>query len=1164
MYVPSNSIKQQIIKWEGSSMRTNRSFELEAKDFENALKQAGILQLMTQDELDPLFSLSYNIGIGNFKKRVLPSLIKLYTGSGKVEDVTKNMYEKKDSDPKLPGLKTRRNKEKKLFVQAYEKNHKNLNVLVQNTKTPTDTQYTKDEENYSNIPQDNNYQENYTHLKQQYLEPLYTWNPFEILSYNDPYYVKNGRKLIKRGQYGMKVISNQNNPYNVEIYLEKDGDEQESPHKELQSWQPDISPEERMDQTTQQLNERLSTYKPTKEQKQASEGIKHEQHWWDYLSTLPIVLPVAGVTVATAPEWGPAALATTSNPAFWGELIKGTGAYIAADAASKGLTGKGIGAHVNNVIGLEEDHPVGELLGITGTSSLRRPLEKAGIAAYKGLRGAVQPEYALSQAMDQALWKPYISRVVGENGKIRLRLPGHTDEIPSELVVVPRGNNQFEVHIRTQEGSLSQWQIGQLYEALYNELPEGAEILFPESGPGYYAKRGTVAALQRLARDPRYTAGKPGVLLYDAGKNGENTIRLYRATGTSGEYTPSLDGTKEFSGQWFTTDPRKAQRFASMTTKRANMAHTENPIELQYVDIPESELEAFKAENILKGRTDIEYEPTEDYLIPLNFPRARVQLSGYSGNILKDIRLPLPELQEQSNNLGLFRGTSFIKTPNYGKTIYGSDITPNQTLNQNIPSWTPISKNYNAHSNDYVTIESNKHGPVFTLKNSNGETLGDLALMKEKNGVFSVSNINSYKPGGSGPLYNAAIRYGQLRYGDAFKGIRSGDLLASAEQTTNVTNKFPAEQLPYKGAHFYGNEYRKGPVLLLTGQSSYYPTPNMPLIERLKTQLPIPERFGIPKGERNNLTQDQTEALSDLYQYITSGRHRQHFMYTPENTLLWGNKTSGVPLVRKLTEEGASASGSNLWFRVGWNGEGRLTYSPVLNRSAWYQAKGFPKIEGVKYNLGEATMSEDGTNTYSLKLTSPRVDVDLDLEGIREVNPDLYQAFIQLPTTIPKEAMRGFWRNTTMIQRPGTYLTGDSGLPPIGNNLIQTYNKDRLLGIYPDLTPLSVRAINRTGLSPDSYAALIRQGLRNPAYDLRWGEGFTEWNPSAVYNSNIYDAWNNWKLGKISLKEYKTIFDQWAKEIGGRPLQILKLNGKDAPLHPHPYIYKRKRGGKIN
>ena len=121
------------------------------------------------------------------------------------------------------------------------------------------------------------------------------------------------------------------------------------------------------------------------------------------------------------------------------------------------------------------------------------------------------------------------------------------------------------------------------------------------------------------------------------------TVRLYRATGTSGIYDPSPDGGAEFSGQWFTINPNKPQRYASRTVWKAKRAKTENPIELQYVDIPQSQLDRYKAENILKGRTDIEFEPTEDFLIPLEYPRGRVPLEGYTGDYLKDARMELPK-----------------------------------------------------------------------------------------------------------------------------------------------------------------------------------------------------------------------------------------------------------------------------------------------------------------------------------------------------------------------------------------------------------------------------------------------------------------------------------------------------------------------------------------
>ena len=45
--------------------------------------------------------------------------------------------------------------------------------------------------------------------------------------------------------------------------------------------------------------------------------------------------------------------------------------------------------------------------------------------------------------------KPAITRFVGDNSKIRLRLLSHTAEKPRELVLDPQGNNKFRVHTRT-------------------------------------------------------------------------------------------------------------------------------------------------------------------------------------------------------------------------------------------------------------------------------------------------------------------------------------------------------------------------------------------------------------------------------------------------------------------------------------------------------------------------------------------------------------------------------------------------------------------------------------------------------------------------------------------------------------------------------------------
>ena len=111
-YKPSSRIKKQISDWEGSSMKTNRSFETEAKDF-NASLPKGATSKLTQEQLDGLYSYSYNVGAGNFRKRVTPALTRYLTGRGTIQDVQKSMWASKDSQ--LRGLAKRRNAERAML-----------------------------------------------------------------------------------------------------------------------------------------------------------------------------------------------------------------------------------------------------------------------------------------------------------------------------------------------------------------------------------------------------------------------------------------------------------------------------------------------------------------------------------------------------------------------------------------------------------------------------------------------------------------------------------------------------------------------------------------------------------------------------------------------------------------------------------------------------------------------------------------------------------------------------------------------------------------------------------------------------------------------------------------------------------------------------------------
>lgn len=116
-YKPSESIKKRITNWEGSSMRTNRSFQAEANDF-NRVIPSSIRSKLSQQQLDALYSYGYNVGMGNLKKRVLPTLTNYVQGKASNEDVQKSMWASKDN--KLRGLTTRRNIERSLFGGKYQ------------------------------------------------------------------------------------------------------------------------------------------------------------------------------------------------------------------------------------------------------------------------------------------------------------------------------------------------------------------------------------------------------------------------------------------------------------------------------------------------------------------------------------------------------------------------------------------------------------------------------------------------------------------------------------------------------------------------------------------------------------------------------------------------------------------------------------------------------------------------------------------------------------------------------------------------------------------------------------------------------------------------------------------------------------------------------------
>lgn len=127
-YKPSSRIKKQIANWEGSTMKVNRSFEDEARDFKYSLPK-GATSKLSQSQLDGLYSYSYNVGAGRFRQRVKPVLTKYLNGEATIQDVQKSMWASKDSQ--LRGLAKRRNVERSMLGGNYQSPLRD-NLVTQN------------------------------------------------------------------------------------------------------------------------------------------------------------------------------------------------------------------------------------------------------------------------------------------------------------------------------------------------------------------------------------------------------------------------------------------------------------------------------------------------------------------------------------------------------------------------------------------------------------------------------------------------------------------------------------------------------------------------------------------------------------------------------------------------------------------------------------------------------------------------------------------------------------------------------------------------------------------------------------------------------------------------------------------------------------------------
>lgn len=217
-------------------------------------------------------------------------------------------------------------------------------------------------------------------------------------------------------------------------------------------------------------------------------------------------------------------------------------------------------------------------------------------------------------------------------------------------------------------------------------------------------------------------------------------------------------------------------------------------------------------------------------------------------------------------------------------------------------------------------------------------------------------------------------------------------------------------------------------------------------------------------------------------------------------------------------------------------------------------AKNFPT------EYGDASSTPAGGGSQSLIITSPYRSYEAETGMIDESQPK----------TVPKEVIRGFWRDMETFTRPGTYVSGDFVRLPMGNSLYRLWQNRNTIAhsmtndgasgmpkrggtlntFYTMLTTPEKTQSHSDGLSVDSYMAILKQGNR-PNHKLRFSnDGFTEFNSQGVRHKSIYDMWKQAQTGEIPQQTFVDAFNAWVKPYNGEPA-IIK-NGEI--IIPQPFV----------
>ncbi len=305
------------------------------------------------------------------------------------------------------------------------------------------------------------------------------------------------------------------------------------------------------------------------------------------------------------------------------------------------------------------------------------------------------------------------------------------------------------------------------------------------------------------------------------------------------------------------------------------------------------------------------------------------------------------------------------------------------------------------------------------------------------------------------------------------------------------------------------------------------------------SRLSVREQLGLSKGAYGSLNKYQKQALEDYAYYVLSGKNRNKFIWNPKDKkyrfgrVVQGYETPGV----KHIAEDPKATIRDVFVRTG---DQKLAFYPTFQQG---RVNITPGIHGELIARPVSTRQKD------IILTSPKVDY-IDSGGNDS------KTIAKLSDRIPKEYIREFWDLVQQTTKPGTYLSGDTGRMPLGGYLLQAKTPSEVARVLlADVADASTKS-TRGGLSPDSYKAIVKQGLR-PEHRLRFSrDGFTVLNSSAVDNKALYEQW---KAAKTPQLKQKFISD-WNEQIYPRSAFI---NEAGQIEFLHPFAYYMKKGGNL-